>query len=66
MNLLKSCRLKAAKKAEGEVAKRRHHRDRRRAYPAPDANAEFQHNIDVCYMITKSLSTQGHKVSNFS
>lgn len=42
------CRLRAANKAQGDGTKRVRHRERARAGPAPDANAELQANIDVC------------------
>ncbi|XP_062198792.1 probable serine/threonine-protein kinase At1g54610 isoform X2 [Phragmites australis] len=46
-------RLRAAAKAKGEVVKRTRPRDRsHRAGPAPEANAEFQANVDRRRMIT--------------
>ncbi|CAM0881211.1 unnamed protein product [Alopecurus aequalis] len=46
-------RLRAAAKAQGEVAKRTRTRDRsHRAGPAPEANAELQANLDRRRMIT--------------
>ncbi|KAI4294763.1 hypothetical protein MLD38_040909 [Melastoma candidum] len=40
-------RLRAANKVQGDGTKKQHSRDRRvRAVPAPEANAELQHNID--------------------
>ena len=43
------CRLRAANKAPGEVVKKSR-RDRPRAMPAPEANAELQANLDVCVL----------------
>ena len=43
-----SCRLRGANKVQPENAKKSRSRDRARAMPAPEANAEFQTNIDVC------------------
>ncbi|KAH0726742.1 hypothetical protein KY290_002524 [Solanum tuberosum] len=45
-------RLRAANKAPGDGAKRARHRERTRAGPAPDANAENQANIDRRRLIT--------------
>lgn len=46
-----ACRVRAASKAQGDGAKRTRARDRAvRAFPAPEANAELQSNLDVCLM----------------
>lgn len=43
-----ACRLRAASKAQGDNKKRQRMRDRAvRAFPAPEANAEVQANINV-------------------
>lgn len=41
------CRVRAASKAQGDGGKRTRSRVVR-AYPAPEANAELQPNLDVC------------------
>ncbi|KAK9292231.1 hypothetical protein L1049_020194 [Liquidambar formosana] len=45
-------RLRAASKAQGDVVKKTRSRDRVRAYPAPEANAELQSNLDRRRLIT--------------
>lgn len=45
-------RLRAASKAQGDAAKKSRTRDRPRAMPAPEANAELQANLDRRRIIT--------------
>lgn len=45
-------RLRAAGRANGDGTKKTRHRDRPRAMPAPEANAEIQANIDRRRLIT--------------
>jgi hypothetical protein len=40
----------AGGRANGDGAKKTRTRDRPKAVPAPEANAELQVNIDVCWM----------------
>ena len=45
------CRLRAAGKANADGVKKSRARDRAvRAMPAPEANAELQANLDVCFI----------------
>ena len=44
------CRLRAANKAQGDAGRKPRQRDRPRAMPAPEANAELQANLDVCHL----------------
>lgn len=44
------CRLRAANKAQGDAGRKPRPRDRPRAMAAPEANAELQANLDVCYL----------------
>ncbi|XP_056168225.1 probable serine/threonine-protein kinase At1g54610 isoform X2 [Syzygium oleosum] len=58
-------RLRAASKGQADGAKKERTRDRRvRAVPAPEANAELQHNIDHCQLVTMNwagrLGKQAH------
>lgn len=49
------CRLRAAWKPNGDGTKKTRTCDRvPRAVPAPEANAELQINLDVCYMVASS------------
>lgn len=53
--LLHLCRQRAANKVHADGPKRTRARDRAvRAFPAPDANAELQSNLDVCNSCTIS------------
>uniref|UniRef100_A0A803KPI4 Protein kinase domain-containing protein n=2 Tax=Chenopodium quinoa TaxID=63459 RepID=A0A803KPI4_CHEQI len=45
-------RLRAASKAQGDATKKSRTRDRQRAMPAPEANAELQANLDRRRIIT--------------
>lgn len=45
-------RLRAASKAQGETVKKSRTRERQRAMPAPEANAELQANLDRRRLIT--------------
>jgi hypothetical protein len=53
LNDLYGSRLRAAGKANADGVKRSRQRDRAavRAFPAPEANAELQANLDVCQII---------------
>lgn len=46
--LFNSSRAAAGGRANGDGAKKTRTRDRPKAVPAPEANAELQVNIDVC------------------
>ena len=47
--------LRAAGRANGDGTRKTRTRDRPRAVPAPEANAELQANIDVCQLTWVSL-----------